>query len=92
MERNATTADFFFLSMKSAFSIFRIPKSGFFVRQLLKSEIESWAQHPTQIVDHLGCAYQFSLVPANLRGNILDFVQAPADSVGTGVGLHYSGI
>jgi hypothetical protein len=36
-----------FRPMKSAFSIFRVPKPDFFVRQLLKPHFKSWAQHPT---------------------------------------------
>jgi hypothetical protein len=38
---------FLFHPMKSAFSIFGVPKSSFFVKQLSKREIESWEKHPT---------------------------------------------
>jgi hypothetical protein len=37
----------FFRPTKSVFSIFGVPKSGFFVRQLPKRQTESWAEHPT---------------------------------------------
>jgi hypothetical protein len=47
MARNATEADFLFRPMKIAFSIFGVPKSGFFVKQLSKRGIESWEKHPT---------------------------------------------
>jgi hypothetical protein len=33
--------------MKSAFSTFGVPKSGFFVKQLSKRKIESYEKHPT---------------------------------------------
>jgi hypothetical protein len=47
MARNAMEADFLLRTTKSAFSIFGVPKSGFFVKQLPKREIESWEKHPT---------------------------------------------
>jgi hypothetical protein len=49
-----------FHPMKSAFSIFEVPKPSFFVKWLSKHEIESWAQHPTYIIDHLRYTYQLS--------------------------------
>jgi hypothetical protein len=38
---------FSFRPTKSAFSIFRVLKLGFFVNRLPKREIESWEEHPT---------------------------------------------
>jgi hypothetical protein len=38
---------FSFHPTKSAFSIFEVPKLGFFVKQLSNREIESWEKHPT---------------------------------------------
>jgi hypothetical protein len=46
MARNAMEA-IFVSYQKSAFSIFGVPKSGFFVKQLPKREIEGWEKHPT---------------------------------------------
>jgi hypothetical protein len=47
MARNATEADFCFVPQKVLFPFFGVPKSGFFVKQLLKRGIESWEKYPT---------------------------------------------
>jgi hypothetical protein len=41
MARNTTEADFCLIPQKMLFPFFEVPKSGFFVKQLPKSEIES---------------------------------------------------
>jgi hypothetical protein len=90
MSRNATKVDSRLVSRKVPFP-FSECQNRVFLKQLLKSKIERWEQHPTLIVDHLGYAYQLSFCCGSLWRYILNFVVVPADFAGSGVVLHFRG-
>jgi hypothetical protein len=74
----------FISSQESVFFIFGVLKLSFFMRQLPKRQMESWAQQPTSIIDHLRYTYHLSFRRANLRRYILNFAQASAYFAGSG--------